>query len=772
MKNYTPRPKAAYMENNQELLSRISAHVRELEEMLKSYEEVAGSPRETIGVWRKHLATAKESLKSPLFRVAIVGTVKAGKSTLINSLLETDLLKRGAGIITAFITRIVDSDDIGGWVRLKSWQHINQHIRSCLQTLPLSELGRKEKKIISNFDISNSAHRDFLDRCLSTLKKEQIFHKSGIDSNIIVLSAYLNGYGEVSEYIRETEITEIKFGENDIRRHQKFVGDENVAVYLVDMELHWPLKKFGRSLEIGDCQGIDSPNPLHFSLVQDYLLKSHFITYVINTRIGLREADFKLLKAIEKLKLFPNVAFVLNIDIDSHSSLEEWNEFEEKIKRDLSFLTLSPRLYTFSCLYHLMNTMEEKISEMEKMRLRMWKSREELIEKSENGFRDFQDRLGEIIIRKRNSFIVNTACTRLLLLSENLLDSLYLRSKLFGENNRDYRQVSLEVEGYNETVSRQLEAVDNMLEGLQERLKKEFGRKVDDFFVGMDGSVTKIAMDAIDGYQVEEKLIKSKIADHKQMLLNLYSFYHEFKELLTVVLVERVKLNILEFAETLRTELTEELEKQGKAYWNLLSGTLRSYKQELESVGILKAFESSVPFTLDSLTVDVEVPPFDNLLSQDGIGRSAFMVKFGIRQMTHFLGSLKNKVFPKKKKEEGEDYLHEMLRESVEFMKNEAKKELMFSLQDYHQNFKFRYAYKLVDAYVEGLKSLFESRIEMAIVETRSVLDMVEEMDKLNQEAREKVDELKKRLEMLRGDLVSIIKSDGKHAEREYPSIE
>ncbi|MDY6910087.1 MAG: dynamin family protein, partial [Thermodesulfobacteriota bacterium] len=56
--------------------------------------------------WKAQLRLAVGSMETPLVRIAVVGSVKSGKSTLINAVLGTDLLKRGAGIITAFITRI------------------------------------------------------------------------------------------------------------------------------------------------------------------------------------------------------------------------------------------------------------------------------------------------------------------------------------------------------------------------------------------------------------------------------------------------------------------------------------------------------------------------------------------------------------------------------------------------------------------------------------------------------------------------------------------
>ncbi|RLA99505.1 MAG: hypothetical protein DRG59_02640 [Deltaproteobacteria bacterium] len=746
------------MENSQALLPQVPEYINGLEAVLEKYEEIVKVDARVLELWKKHLSAAREGAENPLFRIAVVGTVKAGKSTLINSLLETDLLKRGAGIITAFITRIVDSEDVSGWVKLKSWEQINEHIRNCLQILPLSDLSRKQKKIISNFDLRSDDHRDELKNWLEILKKEQMFYKAGIDSNIVVLGAYLNGFARVSQYIKEGIESEITFHKDSIYEHQKFVGNESVAVYLMDMELRWPLANLGDSLEIADCQGIDSPNPLHFSLVQDYLLKSHFITYIINTRIGLREADFKLLKAIEKLKLYPNTVFILNVDFDSHSSIEDWNDLESKVKRDLSFVAIDPQIFSFSCLYHLMANTVEKISDVEKMRLEMWKRQVNFIQKSAESFEKFKIHLKRVIEEKRENLIIETTYTKLFLLAANLLDSLNLRMDLLDKSDEKLEFISAEIESYNETVNRQLGAVENMLEGLQDSLKKEIGRKVDDFFTGSENSATRIALDAIDNFQIEKRFVRSKIADHKQMALNMYAFYLEFKELLTTVLVEKVKLNILEFAEDLKKYISGELGKQGRAYWNLLSGTLKSYQQDFESIGIRKSFDTELPFTLEAFSSEIEIPPFDDLLSQEGIGKSTFMVKFGIRQMSHFLSSFRKKVLGYKKSKK-EDYFDEMLKEAVNFMKNEAKKDLLFSLQDYHQNFKFRYAYKLVDIYLDKLKKMFENRIEIAILETRSALEAVSERKETSSEIAEKLSQLKGRLESIEKDLRIIVRT-------------
>ncbi len=46
-------------------------------------------------------------------RLAMVGAVKSGKSTMINALVGQDLLRRGAGILTAMITRVQPGPEPG-----------------------------------------------------------------------------------------------------------------------------------------------------------------------------------------------------------------------------------------------------------------------------------------------------------------------------------------------------------------------------------------------------------------------------------------------------------------------------------------------------------------------------------------------------------------------------------------------------------------------------------------------------------------------------------
>ena len=55
---------------------------------------------------RCQLAELKTRLGADVARVAVVGSVKSGKSTLLNALIGQDLLPRGSGVLTAQVTEL------------------------------------------------------------------------------------------------------------------------------------------------------------------------------------------------------------------------------------------------------------------------------------------------------------------------------------------------------------------------------------------------------------------------------------------------------------------------------------------------------------------------------------------------------------------------------------------------------------------------------------------------------------------------------------------
>ena len=124
------------MNEYRELKKKIEQRVAILGETIQEMESRGGADQSAAACWREQLVQVGASLEDPLLRIAVVGTVKSGKSTLVNALVGEDLLKRGAGIITAFITRLISHSQAEGWVEFKPWSQILDELNATLHLLP------------------------------------------------------------------------------------------------------------------------------------------------------------------------------------------------------------------------------------------------------------------------------------------------------------------------------------------------------------------------------------------------------------------------------------------------------------------------------------------------------------------------------------------------------------------------------------------------------------------------------------------------------------
>ena len=86
--------------------------ISELDEVFKDIKEKAIPEFKAKNEEGKDIFAAYEEVKNGIFEVSVIATMSSGKSTLINSLLHTELLPSENKACTATICRILDNDDM------------------------------------------------------------------------------------------------------------------------------------------------------------------------------------------------------------------------------------------------------------------------------------------------------------------------------------------------------------------------------------------------------------------------------------------------------------------------------------------------------------------------------------------------------------------------------------------------------------------------------------------------------------------------------------
>ena len=251
---------------------------------------------------------------------------------------------------------------------LKTWDEINTDINDALVLFPLSNAN-------SDFDIRRSKDRQQLKDAFSALDPEQLIVNNSRDSNSLLLSFYLEGYDRISEIGVSSESVTIEYKGESFQEHKEFVGNDAMAVYLKDIQLEIRSDLDDGNIEIADCQGSDSPNPLHLAMIQDYLLQTHFIIYVISSRTGLRQADIRFLSMIKKMGIMENMMFVVNCDFTEHDNIADLMSLVEKISHEISLIKSDPDLFVFSSLFNLFKEKESDLVEKERARLELVEKR-------------------------------------------------------------------------------------------------------------------------------------------------------------------------------------------------------------------------------------------------------------------------------------------------------------------------------------------------------------------------------------------------------------
>lgn len=734
------------------LKKKMQGRVDILRETIQELQHSGLAEKDMALLWKEHLAQVEASIEDSVLRMAVVGSVKSGKSTLINTLLGTDLLKRGAGIITAFITRIRTDGHAGGWVELKPWSQVLDELNTAVRLLPIVGEEATETTFV---DIRRGEDRERLKSWMQRVQEEWQQTKGSLDPNFILLNGYLDGYAGLHSNMGET-VNRLIFDEQSLRQHQRYAGHEAQAAYIRDIELHYPVPWLGDKVEVADCQGSDSPNPAHFALLQQYMLSSHFVLYVISSRTGLREADFKLLDVLKTFRMFPHTLFVLNADLDAHPHIEDLDRLVERVRAELCWVTPHPQLFTFSALYHLAEGLGEALPERERRRLDLWREDERLSERTQAGYSAFREYVGQRVFSRRTRVLLGSGLNRLGLVAAGILDTSRVQKRFMDQDLGSLMESAEQLKHKQKAFLDILRTLENAVAGLKESLKRELDEAVEVFFSLGDGHIVKETLDMVESYPVESQYRKN-LGDTRQLARQLHGFYLEFRQSLGKYLVERVNLSTFAFAREERDFLQERFRQSSHAFWSLFATALNDYRREMAQFQIELRTAPEIKDCDWSSLGEIMPPSFSAFVDREAVGRGALLMKFGIGRFSRFLANLKDRLGKRNILAKAEPRQDDSIEEAISLVKSEAGSELLYAFRDYRKSFTLGYLYRLLDEGTHRLLEEFGARAEMARldfdgflrqsqaqgVERESLVELLTRTVRLTEAMADELDELR-----------------------------
>jgi hypothetical protein len=450
------------------------------------------------------------------------------------------------------------------------------------------------------------------------------------------------------------------------------------------------------NIEIADCQGSDSSNPLHLAMIQDYLLLTHQIIYVVSSRTGLREADIRFISMIKKMGILENIVFVVNFDFSEHESIEDLKSLVSRIREELSMLKPDPDIYTFSALYNLFSAPQNSLSDKEKLRFEQWQSDGKFVELSNRETTLFESFFYDQLARKRYTLLMKNHIERLGVVLSGIADWIGVNQEVLEQDAENMTGILKKIRSHQQRLDQIKAAIKKTLNGALAEIKKELQRDTHRFFNGQSVNISGNLEKFIQKYTFSpEKYQESlKKSDFTQIL---YLVFQEFKQSIDEYITESINPEVVRFLHLREKRIRDYFLASILPFDAMIDDAYGDFNRMIGRSG----FFANGAHPLGNKPAKVETvisgkispPPLVAAMRYSTKIKTEAIMRLGVYRIRRNV----LKLFKKSASEDDEEKLR-ALKDAIRRMKRETTKSLEFHLKDYRENLKFSYLFKLAEA--------------------------------------------------------------------------
>jgi hypothetical protein len=645
--------------------------------------------------WQKVLSQVESHVAEDTCRLAVVGAVKSGKSTMINALLGEDLLKRGAGILTAMITRVQPGPESQAVLQFKGWDEINGEIRRALGLLPNPRLADRTAPL----DLKEAPDRELLAQVLAEAQEADLWTGGSLDQNYLLLKSYLEGYGLLQGLMPATGV--LPLAGPDLAHHRELVTREATAVYLKDVLLTIPFPWPAAGVELGDCQGSDSPFPQHLAQVLAYLIKSDLVLYIISSRVGLRQADFQFLTELKRMGLLPHILTLLNLDLGEHPSYAEVVKIRDRVAQELTSWQPHPRVYAFSALKLLLDRRQargESLDSREAALLKVW-----AVDPDSGAFADaeaarFETDLKAAVEDLRTRRLAGGSLAQVKMVARGLREQLELTGDLLTRGVDAIKELEIRLEDRRQPVHATMATLSQTMEGAGNRLKKVLRARVDSLLDRHYGQVGKDLDEFIQNFSLDWDQLAPPSGEAAYRPA-LYQLFQEFARVLDQHVTAEVNIALVEFIREQEEWLRQELAHVWQPLFLTLQEALTLYYREIADLGLPAA-----PPTLEATAIPrpqgLEVPLLHLEVVPDWRFAREVWLRSGMGFLARTWDALKRRLKMAGVVEPRQQLLRDLER-ALAALKDWLREEVRVQLINYREGLKFQYFFPLVDQWLK-----------------------------------------------------------------------
>ncbi|MBL6808659.1 MAG: hypothetical protein ISQ55_06265 [Pseudomonadales bacterium] len=276
-------------------------------------------------------------------RAYVLGTIKSGKSTLINALLGREVMTRGAGVKTFNQIHSLHGEALAAEVQLWPSSVLEARLAFDFRLLGAPQVVPAQVYEASTLAVLEAARAQFeaeseADGRLKTLEAGSAY---GLLHHALTrLRLTLAGLSSLQARgfrPEPPEAPQLHFEEAGFSDFLAWTDEASLAPLIAHLSLRLPFPEgLPRSLSLIDCQGSDSLNPLDAADVQAIGQRADTVLYVVQSRLGLREGDRVLLRQLAAQGLAKRLLAVLNVEAFEPLTDEAFQRLRTQVEADLA----------------------------------------------------------------------------------------------------------------------------------------------------------------------------------------------------------------------------------------------------------------------------------------------------------------------------------------------------------------------------------------------------------------------------------------------------
>lgn len=717
------------MDTDKQIVDDIESLTMDLFSVFNRMKSIPGMYDKTIKREETACKLIPRQIRSKIIKIAVVGAIKSGKSTFINSWLKADILKRGAGVVTSIVTRVKKGDFLSAAVALKSWDEINSEIEKALLFFPDLKNIAALNNIYPDLNGRWFDLRRRNDRQLLTAVKKQLCHgnlvtEAGLRQESVIINQALDGFAAIKTKI-QPECAELVFSGDNFDEYKQFTGNDALAFFVKDVCLNVVSSSLDFFMEIADCQGSDSINPSHMAQIQDYLVSSSMIIYLVSSRTGIREADIRFLNIIRNMGLLDRIFFIVNVDFDEHVSFKDLIYVENSIKTDLSYIKQTPMIFTFSSLYNLFShSFDATTSYKEKNRFENWKQDTELILYSDRMTENFYSELDRKLTGERNSLLIANHVEHMRIMEKNAEKKVELFKKLLSQDLTKAVKAVTSLQERQKHARKFDSTIKNSLDVAVEALKSGIEREIHGFFDPLNGRAYQRIKKFIENYEFDYGRYELKF-DKTGFDNTLYHMFHDFRTQLDLFMTEKFTPQVTGFIKNQEQRINQCL----RDFYS--SCRIDTFEIFSEFTGLTEKLPSSDKKNLNRSRsayspVDLKaVKGIMGLAPPRAVFAPRYSAKIKLGSMAgfwfHFLSEIMNRAFKGRSRAAG----FSGLKNAGARIKKQTMQSLILYLNAYSADLRSRYFLKLIPAVSRDFHDKLMDGFQMCDLEMEKIEALV-----------------------------------------------